>query len=31
MILNVVYSIGFMKKKIEFEKFIVRLFRKIVF
>jgi len=31
MILNVIYSIGFMKEKVEFEKFIVKLFREIIF
>jgi len=30
MILNIIYSIGFMREKVEFEKFIVRLFREIV-
>ena len=31
MILNVIYSIGFMKEKVECEKSIVRLLREIVF
>jgi len=31
MILNVICSIGFMRENVEFEKFIVRLFREIVF
>jgi len=31
MILNVIYSIGFMREKVEYEKSIVILFREIVF
>jgi len=30
MILNVIYSIDFMRENVEFEKSIVRLFREIV-
>jgi len=31
MILNVIYSTGFMREKVKSKKSIVRLFRKIVF
>ena len=31
MILNVIYSISFMRKNVKFDKSIVRLFREIVF
>jgi len=31
MILNVIYSIDFMREKVEFEKSIERLFKEIVF